>query len=154
MKMSVLLTSLLTGFLTLAATTAQAVCFHDRASYDDVRTKLPPLMQKGSVTLVHDSKSLLAGVRIFPAGERFKLESHVWHAWMGLDQGEDTVREICYENGQARVVMLTGSKQDLTVKGQTVEIKGYAFKPGSLKEFRGVVSKIAEKADPGRKGPQ
>lgn len=148
MKLSVFLT------LILGSSMAQAVCFHDRSSYDDVRGKLPPLMQKGSVTLVHDSKSLLAGLRIFPAGEKFKIESHVWHSWMGLDQGEDTVREICYENGEARVTMLAGSRQELKVKGQVVEIKGYSFKPGSLKEFRSVVSKIADKADPLRSGPQ
>lgn len=102
-------------------------------------------MQKGNITLVHNSKNLVAGVRIFPSGQKFRLESHVWHSWMGIDQGEEEVREICFNAGQARVAMLSGSRQELRVQGQEVQIKGFTFKPGTMKDFRAVVGRISER---------
>lgn len=140
---------LLTVLLSLAPalTWGSQVCFQDRPTYDRVRAQLPPLMRQSTVTLVHQSKSLIAGVRIFPAGARFKLESHMWHNWMGVDQGEDEIREICYANQVARVELKSGTKQNLRVDGRQVDIKGYPFTSGSNADFRKIINLIGQRSN-------
>jgi hypothetical protein len=141
--------SLILIAVTLGACFAQAiVCFHDKESYDVVRAKLPALIQTGELTLIHKSKSLLAAFRFFGAGKNFKIESHVWHSWLGLEQSEDVVKEICIKKDTANVVMKDGSKQKLAFDTQAKEvtIQNYEFKPASNKDFHGIVDLIAEKA--------
>lgn len=125
---------------------ASPVCFGDLSGFNKVRAQLPMVMKSTDLVLVHSSKSLIAGLRIFPEGQKLKMESHLWHSWLGIQQDESLIKKVCVEKTKALVTLEDGSEETINLKGQQIEIKGYPFQPTNMAGFMSVVSQIAKKA--------
>lgn len=125
------------------ANTAHGVCFQDQRSYESVEQQLPTIMKQKAVVLIHQSRNLLAGIRIYAVGAIFRIESHIWHAWLGLDQEDHDVSQICYQDGQAKITLTSGKMENIKIDGKKIQIKGYEFVAGTDDDLGRVIEDIS-----------
>ena len=168
---NLLLLMLIFGSLTAGA---QELCVRTWAEFEAAKEKLPKVMQKAPLLLVADSMLVTSAIKIRQAGERLKLEGHVWiPGSIYTDEGYiDRVciqekeecakksfssKKSCEKKTSAVVVLDSGGSYTTKILSDrelevTTSDGTSKFALGSATQFAGIVEKIKKQAQ--KKGVQ